>query len=240
MAKFKVKTSEILRAGLKKQEDLKRDFVSSISHEFKTPITAIEGFARLLRNENLTAEQFDEYTEIIIKEAARLTNLSTNLLKLSVLDSSENSKLSAKTFYVDEQLRFTILLLERSWQEKNINFEINMEEILYTGDEDLLSQVWINILQNAIKFSPPGGTVAVCLRRQKSAILVEIADEGPGISDEIAAKIFDRFTKDVKHSPEGVGLGLAIAKRIVSICGGEISFKSNGGRTVFRVKLPLC
>jgi signal transduction histidine kinase len=223
---------------LRQSEYLKKDFVSSVSHEFKTPITAIEGFARLLRNENLTPEQYNEYTEIIIKETARLGGLSTNLLRLSLLDNSGFIP-DAAPFYLDEQIRGTILLLERTWEEKNISFDINMEEILYSGNEELLSQVWINILQNAIKFSPHGGTIGVKTEAPGGFVTVEIADNGPGIAREHQDKIFTRFYKAGKQGEgDGSGLGLPIAKRIVELSGGEIGFTSQPGSTVFFVKLP--
>jgi len=219
---------------LRQSDYLKKDFVSSVSHEFKTPITAIEGFARLLQNENLTPEQHDEYTEIIIKETARLGGLSTNLLRLSVLDSSGVMPDRAP-FYLDEQIRGNILLLERAWEEKEITFDINMKEQQYEGNEELLSQVWINILQNAIKFSPHGGTIGVKISKTSGFVIVEITDNGPGIATDDREKIFTRF---YKAGADGNGLGLPIAKRIVELSGGEISFKSTPGNTTFFVKLP--
>ena len=232
MRNFNVMTKE-----LRQSEYLKKDFVSSISHEFKTPITAIEGFAKLLRNENLTPQQFNEYTEIIIKETARLGGLSTNLLRLSLLDHSDFQP-PRTSFYMDEQIRGTILLLERTWEEKGISFDINMEELLYEGVEELLSQVWINILQNAIKFSPPGGIIGVKLTAQRDFVLVEITDNGPGIAPQHQDKIFTRFYKASKQN-DGNGLGLPIAKRIVELCRGEIGFNSKMGSTTFFVKLPV-
>ena len=224
---------------LRQSEYLKKDFVSTVSHEFKTPITAIEGFARLLRNENLTLEQYNEYTEIIIKETARLGGLSTNLLRLSLLDNSDFVPPDTAPFYLDEQIRGTILLLERAWEEKNISFDIDMEEVRYSNaNEELLSQVWINILQNAIKFSPRGGTIGVKVSVSGSFVTVEITDNGPGIAPQHHDKIFTRFYKAGKPGDDGNGLGLPIAKRIVELFGGEIGFTSQPGSTVFYVKLP--
>jgi len=222
---------------LRQSEYLKKDFVSTVSHEFKTPITAIEGFARLLRNENLTPEQYNEYTEIIIKETARLGGLSTNLLRLSVLDNSDLMP-DVAPFYLDEQIRGTILLLERTWEEKDITFDIDMEEMRYNGNEELLSQVWINILQNAIKFSPHGGTIGVKTIKNGRFVTVEITDSGPGIAPQHHDKIFRRFYKAGKPGEDGNGLGLPIAKRIVELSGGEIGFASQLGSTTFYVKLP--
>ena len=232
MRNFNAMTKE-----LRQSEYLKKDFVSSISHEFKTPITAIEGFAKLLRNKNLTQEQFNEYTEIIIKETARLGGLSTNLLRLSLLDHSEQPP-AAAPFYMDEQIRHGVLLLERAWEEKDITFDINMPPLVYNGNEELLSQVWINILQNAVKFSPAGGVIGVDMTEEAGFVVVKISDMGPGIAPQHHDKIFTRFYKGNKQDTEGNGLGLPIAKRIVEMCGGEIGFESERGRTVFFVRLP--
>lgn len=233
MRNFNAMTKE-----LRQSVYLKKDFVSSISHEFKTPITAIEGFAKLLQGENLTPEQFKEYTDIIIKETARLGGLSTNLLRLTLLDNSDFKPESAP-FYLDEQIRGTILLLERTWEEKGINFDINMEEILFNGNEELLSQVWINLLQNAIKFSPTRGTIEVKLAAKGNFVLAEISDQGSGIPEELKDKVFTRFFKASKQDTEGNGLGLPIAKRIVELCGGQIWFENASGRINFFVNLPM-
>ena len=225
---------------LKRSDDLKKDFVSSVSHEFKTPITAIEGFSKLLQKDDLTNEQKAEYTGIIAKEAARLRGLSTNLLRLSLLDNSD-FKPDVSPFYLDEQIRGNILLLQRSWEEKNIAFDIELEEMLYNGNEGFLSQVWINILQNAIKFSPYGGSIEVKMKNSPSHVTVEITDHGPGIAKEHREKIFDRFYKacaSYGDNADGNGLGLPIAKRIVELSGGEIGFFTSPAKTTFFVKLP--
>lgn len=231
---FNTMTSE-----LQKNEYLKKDFVSSVSHEFKTPITSIEGFAKLIKNRELTEEQFEEYTEIIIKETKRLSNLSSNLLKLSFLDSTGIEPTKSQ-FYLDEQIRNVILLLENQWEEKDIEFDIDMEEVLFEANEELLSQVWINLIQNAIKFSDKKGIIKIKLiKNLDNTILVTIQDEGIGIPSIHFDNIFDRFYKvDKSRSKEGSGLGLSIVKRIVEISKGEIYFESDFKKgTVFYVKL---
>jgi len=234
MHNFNVMTKELRRSVY-----LKKDFVSGVSHEFKTPITAIEGFAKLLRNPDLSPEQFNEYTDIIIRETSRLGGLSSNLLRLTLLDNSDFQP-SSTPFYLDEQIRSTILLLERAWDEKGITFDIDMAEMLYNGNEELLSQVWINILQNAVKFSPRGGTIGVMLTAKKNnTVRIEISDGGPGIAPEHRDKVFERFYKGSGRETEGNGLGLPIAKRIVELCRGKIGFERCAGRTVFFVELPL-
>nr|MDR0424721.1 HAMP domain-containing histidine kinase [Clostridiales Family XIII bacterium] len=234
-----IKNFNMMIGELKKNEYLKKDFVSSVSHEFKTPITSIEGYARLLKAKGLTAEQFGEYTDIIINETGRLSNLSSNLLKLSLLDSEEFEPARA-WFYLDEQIRGVVLLLQTQWEGKQIEFDIEMEEVMYYSNEELMSQVWINLIQNAVKFSPARSTIRIRLNSSGEKLYVAIADQGAGIPATHSDKIFNRFYKvDRSHSKEGAGLGLAIVKRILEILGGEIMFESKAGKgTVFRVALP--
>lgn len=234
-----VENFNLMTIELQKNEYLKKDFVSSVSHEFKTPITSIEGFAKLLKTDGLTSEQSDEYTDIIIKETERLSKLSSNLLKLSLLDSS-GFEPSKSQFYLDEQIRNVILLLENQWAEKRIELDIELEEILFYGNQELLSQVWINLIQNAVKFSPVNGKIIIGLEKTDQSVIFSVSDQGPGISEEQSDKIFDRFYKaDKSRSREGSGLGLSIVKRIVEISRGRVFFKKNTGRGVcFYVCLP--
>lgn len=224
---------------LNKNEYLKKDFVSSVSHEFKTPITSIEGFARLLKSNNITKEQSHEYADIIIKETERLANLSSNLLKLSLLDGDGFEPIKAR-FYLDEQIRSVILLLENQWSEKDIELDIEFDEVFYNGNQELLSQVWINLIQNAIKFSPVKGKISILLKVIENSVVFTVSDNGPGIPEEYADKVFDRFFKaDKSRSREGNGLGLSIVRRIVEISGGSVFFTNKEGRgTVFTVTLP--
>ena len=228
-----------MTAALKKNEYLRKDFVSSVSHEFKTPITSIEGFARLLKSQDLTPGQMEEYTDIIIKETGRLTNLSSNLLKLSMLDN--NSLKSVKTvFFLDEQIRNVILLLENQWADKELELNIELEEISFWGNEELLFQVWLNVIQNAVKFSDMGKSIDITAQNMGAQIEVTVRDYGIGISEESQAHIFDRFYKaDASRSKSGYGLGLSIAKRIIEIEHGSITVESAKGRgTVFTIRLP--
>jgi signal transduction histidine kinase len=184
-------------------------------------------------------EKFDEYTDIIIKETNRHTNLSSNILRLSKLDNQviQNKKIS---FSLDEQLRKTILLFEEQWSKKNLELEINFEKIKYEGYEEFLQQLWINLIGNAVKFSYNYGTVNISLKQNDKTIVVEIRDEGIGISEGSKARIFEKFYQgDTSHAEEGSGLGLAIVKRIIEICNGTINFESKEGvGTCFTVTLP--
>ena len=143
-------------------------------------------------------------------------------------------------FYIDEQIRHALLLFEKQWSEKDLELQLDMEEIFYETDEGMLLQVWINLLSNAVKFSPCGGRLSVSLKKQKEQIVAEISDEGPGIPKEDRERIFDKFYQsDRSHTTEGNGLGLALVKQIATLLGAELSFESEEGKgTVFRFSLP--
>ena len=221
-------------------ETLRSDFVSNISHEFKTPVASIRGFARRLKKNNLTAEQRDEYLDIIISESERLTRLSGNVLLLSRLESTE--ELREETEYpLDEQIRRAVLLLEQQFQKKGLETDIALDEVSITANEEMLSHLWINLLGNAIKFSPEGGAVRISLTAEGTDAVVKIADEGPGMGDEVKKRIFDKFFQgDQSRATEGNGLGLSLVKRILELENGRIEVESEPGRgACFTVMLPL-
>lgn len=224
---------------LKRIEYLRKDFINSVSHEFKTPIASIQGFAKLLQKGSLPEDEKQEYAGIIAEEAARLSRLSSNILRLSSLENREIVD-STKLFPLDEQIRKTILLLEHEWSRKNISFDIELEKLQYRGDEELLQQVWINLLNNAVKFSPENGSIAVRLEKTSAGVKAEIHDEGIGMSEETIQRIFEMFYQgDRAHSSEGNGLGLTIVKRILDLCGGSIQVESRLGEgSTFSVLLP--
>ena len=224
---------------LEHNEIFRKDFINNFSHEFKTPIVSIRGFARQLYNEDLTEEQKREYIDIIIAESDKLAGMSANVLLLSKLEN-QTIVTDKTSFELDEQIRGEILLLEGAWVKKNLCISPELEAVRYTGSAELLSHVWRNLLNNAIKFAPDHSELRIDLRREDGQIVVEISDEGPGMDEETAARIFDKFYQgDTSHKAEGNGLGLSIAKRSVVLCGGTIDVKSapNQGCT-FTVKLP--
>lgn len=221
-------------------EYLQKDFMRNVSHEFKTPIASIQGFAKLLQNENLSREDQLEFSGIILEETERLSKLSSNILRLSKLEH-QNELTSKKEFLLDEQIRSAIVLLEPKWSKKNLDLIVQMEKTSYRGDEELLQQVWINLIENAIKFSNQGGRLSISLTQAENHVEVEIADNGIGMDEETRQRIFERFYQgNASHSMEGSGLGLSIVKRILDLSNGEIQVKSslNHG-TAFLVKLPL-
>ncbi len=212
-------------------ETLQTDFVSNVSHEINTPITAIDGYATLLQNTENIDEVENEYIEKILFNTKRLSELVSNILLLSKVD---NKAIQAKktTYRLDEQIRQSIVLLEPKWSAKEIDFDVDLDEIEYTGDESLMFHVWNNLIDNAIKFSPENGLIRMKLERADDKLTFTIEDEGCGISDEEKKHIFNKFYQsDSSHKSEGNGLGLALVKNILILCGGEISVTDaqNGG-----------
>ncbi|HNZ40312.1 MAG TPA: HAMP domain-containing sensor histidine kinase [Clostridia bacterium] len=223
---------------LKSIEYLRKDFVSNVSHEFKTPISSILGFAKLLENRNLTDEEKKEYLDIIVEESKRLSNLSTNILNLSKLESQE-IVFNKSEYDLDEQMRNVILLLEPKWYEKNISFDIEMENISLHANEDLMQQVWINLLNNAITYSHPKGVIHIKVYNEEEQAVIVIRDEGIGMDEYTKERMFEKFFKgNSSLSKEGTGLGLALVKRIIDLHHGTIEVESRPGEGT-RIKLAI-
>jgi signal transduction histidine kinase len=221
-------------------ETLRSDFISNISHEFKTPIVSIKGFAKRLKKGTLSEEQRNEYIDIIISESDRLTRLSSNVLLLSRLENTE--KVMEKALYpLDEQIRRAILLLEPQLQKKRLEVDAKIESVQIFAGEEVLSHLWINLLGNAIKFSPDGGTVGISLTQNGSEAVVTVSDTGAGMDEEMQRHIFDKFYQgDTSRATEGNGLGLSLVKRILELENGRISVDSEPGKgTRFIVSLPI-
>ena len=222
-------------------EVLQTDFVSNVSHEFKTPINAIEGYATLLQDgEGLSLDEQEQYVDKILFNTQRLSSLVGNILLLSRIDNQAIPHKGAP-FRLDEQIRQAIVLLEPEWVKKDIEFDVEMEDITIEGNENLLFHVWNNLIGNAIKFDPPNGLINIKLHKSGGKAVFQIEDSGPGISDEGLKHIFDKFyQEDSSHKQEGNGLGLALAGRIVSLHGGSISAVNlPGGGCRFTVELKV-
>lgn len=230
----------LMTAELQATETLQSDFVSNVSHEFKTPINAIEGYATLLQD---AADHDDrqEYIDRILHNTSRLSTLVGNILLLSKV-SSQSIPLVPSTYRLDEQIRHSIVMLEPMWEPKNVEFEVELEEILWTGPESLLHHVWDNLIGNAIKFGPHGGLITLRLRRTDSRFVFTIDDVGPGIPEDEQRHIFNRFYQlDSSHKQEGNGLGLALCTQILALCGGTIAVENlAGGGCRFTVSLEAC
>lgn len=224
--------------ALARNEYLQKDFISNVSHELKTPIASILGFARLLQSEGLDEATRREYVDIIADESQRLSHLSQNLLRLSSLDRVPVTE--AKPYALDEQLRRMVVQLEPTWESKAINWELDLSPTTVAAHEELLAEVWINLLANAIKFSSQDGVIQIiCYATDQ--VYVEITDHGCGMDKDTMSRIFERFYQgDTSHSREGSGLGLCIVKKIIAQSGGEIHVRSTPGKgSTFRVALPL-
>lgn len=215
-------------------EMLRNDFVNNFSHEFKTPIVSISGFARMLKRDDLTPEERNEYLDIIIRESDRLAELSTNVLTLSKIEN-QHILTHKERVNISEQLRLAVALLEKKWRKKNIDVQIDSQEVYVNGNEEMLKQVWINLIDNAIKFSPEYGTVKIEVQQTEDGTIVSVSNEGE-ISEEAAAHIFDRFYREEpSHTEQGIGLGLTIAQKVIELHGGGITLENtNPGRVVFR------
>lgn len=218
---------------------LRNDFISNFSHEFKTPIVSIRGFAKLAKDTTISIDERNEYLDIIISEINRLVTLSNHTLLLTQLEAQEYV-LEKEMFTLDEQIRECIVLLQNQWERKELNFKIELENMVFNGNKDLLQQLWINLLANAIKFTDVKGDIAISLTNTNDNAIVIISDSGVGMDRETQKRIFDKFYQgDSSRKTEGIGLGLSIVKRIVTLCGGTIDVNSeiNIG-TSFSIVLP--
>lgn len=227
---------------LQQLEQMRREFVTNVSHEVQSPLTSISGYAQALKQVNLSEQERSRYLEIIIAEAKRMSKMSDNLLKLSMLESqSQQPRLS--TLSLDEQIRRVIVTLQPQWSARNIHFELDLQGVKVLADHDQLNQVWTNILSNGIKFSKDGGVIHVSTKQDIKNVTIRISDTGIGIPLEDQKRIFERFFKsDRSHSRkyDGSGMGLAIVKQIVSLHQGDIRVESEPGQgTTFIVTLPI-
>ncbi len=230
---------DLMVKELSATEILQSDFMSNVSHEIKTPVNAIEGYAMLLESEEITPEEQQEYVEKILFNTKRLSELVGNVLLLSKIDNQAIPK-NEKKFRLDEQIRQSIMQLETSWTEKDIELDVELEDIEFVGNATLLIHIWDNLINNAIKFNIQGGTVKLRLNKDDDNIIFSIEDSGPGISEEALKHIFDKFYQaDSSHKQEGNGLGLALVKRIVDLYDGEIKVENLPGTGCkFAVVLP--
>lgn len=220
-------------------EMLRADFINNFSHEFKTPIVSMRGFAKMLKYENLSQEERNEYLDIIISESDRLSDLATNVLNLSKIENQ--TILSDQTTYnVSEQIRRVVALLENKWNAKHMEIYLECEEINIYACAELLWQVWLNLLDNSIKFSPEYSVIEVSIKQEDAETVFRFADQGCGIEEESLARIFDKFYQsDTSHTTQGNGLGLTLVKKILSLHHGSVSVPVTGNSgTTFEIRLP--
>ena len=228
-----------LAEELQNTEMLRSDFINNFSHEFKTPIVSIAGFTKLLKRGNLTEEQQREYLDIIEEESLRLSAMATNVLNMTKIEN-QTILTDTTTFNVSEQIRSAILLLDEKWDKKYIELSADFSEYTITGNEEMLKQVWINLLDNAVKFTPDFGSVRVDLAVSDRHLTVSIANTGSTIPPEKLTKIWNKFYQaDESHASAGNGIGLAIVKKVTELHGGKVSVTSENELTTFTVMLPL-
>jgi signal transduction histidine kinase len=227
-----------LATELGNTEMLRSDFINDFSHEFKTPIVSIVGFARLLKSDQLTEEERRQYIQAIEEESMRLSLMSTNILNLTKVENQTILN-EVSEFNLSEQIRSCILLLEKEWDNKALELQVDFDEYTVTGNEELLKQVWINLIGNAIKFTPRCGTVSVDIHDEGENIKVDVSNTGSEIPRDKIEKIWTKFYQaDESHSTDGNGIGLPIVKRIVELHSGSVSVKSENCITVFSVVIP--
>lgn len=223
---------------LENTEMLRGDFINSFSHEFKTPIVSIMGFANLIESGDLTEEQRGRYARAIREESLRLSVMASNVLSLSKVEN-QTILTEISHFNLSEQIRSALLLLEEKWSGKGIELQIDFDEYFIEANEELLKQVWINLIDNAVKFAPAGGTVGLDVLPQGDSLCVTVRNTGSEIPPEKQEKIFHKFYQaDESRATRGNGIGLAIVKRIVELHQGEIGVVSENGVTAFTVTLP--
>ena len=223
---------------LEHTEMLRSDFINNFSHEFKTPIVSIAGFAKLLRRGNLTDEQKQEYLEVIEEESLRLSALANNVLNLTRVEN-QTILTEVTQFNLSEQIRGAVLLLAEKWTPKNLYMDIQFGEHMICANEELLKQVWINLLDNAIKFSEPNGTISVDISERSDSLSISVSNHGKDIPKDRIDHIFNKFYQvDESHSSLGNGIGLAVVKKVCELHGGTVSASSENGTTVFTVVLP--
>ncbi|MED1203248.1 sensor histidine kinase [Heyndrickxia acidicola] len=239
-----VQSVDHMASELGEMERMRQEFISNVSHEIQSPLTSISGFARALESEDLSVEERKHYLDIIQTESKRLSKLSENLLKLTTLES-DHPPFEMTRYSLDQQLRNVMISCEPQWSSKNLQMDIDLNKVTIEADKDLLSQVWINLLHNSIKFTPDNGSIRVQLtENDRGVVYVKIKDSGAGMSQDVQMHIFERFYKadpsrNRSSQGSGSGLGLAIVKKIVELHHGRIHVLSRPGEgTEMTVVLP--
>lgn len=219
-------------------ETLKGDFIANVSHEIKSPLSIIQSYTMALKDRDLTPDKREEYADTVIGATQKLSLMVANILKLNKLENQEIYAVKRR-YQLGEQLRRCALSQMESWQTKNIDFQIDIEDIIINYDESLLEIVWNNLISNAIKFTEPGGKVELSSTVDEEYVYVKIKDTGCGMSEEEMERIFDKFYQgDSSHSTQGNGLGLALVKKVLQLAEGEIKIESSPNKgSTFTVKL---
>lgn len=232
---FNIMTNE-----LSSIDSLRNDFVNEFSHEFKTPLASINGFSNLLLEGSCSQEQVTQYLSIIAKESERLVALTQSQLLLSKLDT-QHIIIDKKSYELDEQIRHCLIILASEWEKKSLDVSIELPRILFYGNADMMQHVWINLLMNAIKYTPENGEISIMSSVNDKNIEISICDTGIGMTAEQLKHIFNKYYRVENDSKiKGLGLGLSIVKRIMELSNGELRVTSNSNEgSTFTVILPL-
>lgn len=243
--KFSVNIKELQKAINKTAKEMnsvelmRNDFINTISHEFKTPVQSITGYAKRLKNKELTEVQRDEYIDVIIENSHHLSSMTTNILMLSKFENTQII-VDKDNFYIDEQIRRCFQHFQNEWIAKNIEIEGNMNHVLFYGNEELMQHIWTNLISNAINHTNENGKIFCNVIENDANVCVQIGDNGCGMDEETKLHLFDKFYQSEKSKKfGGNGLGMSIVKRLVDLCDGSITFESELGKgTVFYITLP--
>lgn len=219
-------------------EILRSDFINNFSHELKTPIVSISGLVKLMRSGKLSEEKEKEYLAIIEEEIERLSSMTTNVLTLSKIENQSILRDKIK-YNISEQIRTCIVLLEKKWSRKNLDLVLDFDEYYIEANNELMKQVFINLIDNAIKFSFDNKELVITILEKKNSLVINIIDEGVEIQEENIEKIFNKFYQvDGSEFTEGNGIGLSIVKHIVELHNGKITAFSKNNKTTFTIELP--
>lgn len=222
-------------------EMFRSDFINNFSHEFKTPIVSICGFARQLEKGGLTEDEQKTYAHIIATNAEHLASMASSVLLMTKLENQEIVDGKEK-YSLDDQIRDCILTMQNAWENKNIDLTVDLDEVEFFGNKEIVNHIWSNLIGNAIKFTPENGEIAIRMSEKDNIVSVSVEDNGIGMSKEVLEHIFDKFYQgDKSHKTFGNGLGLPLTKRVITLCGGDISVQSVEGKgSIFKVDLPNC
>lgn len=227
-----------LAIELKKNELLSANFINNFSHEIKTPIVSISGLISLMKHPDISEEKKNEYLEIIEEEANRLASLTTNILSLSKIEN-QTIVTEKERFNISEQIRNCVLLFEKRWMKKNLNISLDLDEFYMYGNMDLVMQIWINLLDNAIKFAYNDSELLIDINEDDNKLNIKISNECDTIDSADLEKIFNKFYQVEKtHRVEGNGIGLSIVKKIVELHNGTIRVESVDNKVIFIIELP--